>query len=108
MASTSIAWALNFEGPHTREHGVSKEASQVQPPPIATSIHVDPMDIVEDAPNRPGARPTNAISRDTEQVTTQNPPHLAPEIRKVGTEAIRLIQHLTSIVKRTDALNKRN
>ena len=107
-ASTSIVQALNFEGPHTREHGVLEDASQVQPPPTATSIHVDPMDIVEAAPNRPGAHPANAISGDTEQVTAQNPPHLAPEIREVGIEAIRLIQHLTDMVERTDALNKRN
>ena len=68
MASTSIAQALNFEGPRTREHGVLEDASQVQPPPTATSVHVDPMDIVEATPNRPGTRPTNAISGDTEQV----------------------------------------
>ena len=80
----------------------------MQPPLAATSIHVDPMDSVEGAPNRPSARPTNAISGDTEQVTTQNPPRPAPEIREVGTKAIRLIKHLTSIVERTDALNKRN
>ena len=108
VASTSIACQLNFEGPRTGEHGVLEDASQVQPPPTATSVYVDLMDIVEAAPNRPGAHPTNAISGDTEQVTTQNPPRLAPEIREVGTEAIRLIQHLTSMVERNDALNKRN
>ena len=108
MASTSIVRVLNFEGPHTREHGILEDASQVQPPPTPTSVHVDPMDIVEAAPNRPSARPTNTISGDTKQVTTQNPPHPAPEIREVGTKAIRLIQHLTGIVERTDALNKCN
>ena len=108
MANTSIAWALNFEGPYIREHGVLEDASQVQPPPIAMSIHVDPMDIVEATRNRPGARPTNVISGDIEQVTTQNPPRPTSEIREVGTKAIQLIQHLTGIVERTDALNKRN
>ena len=108
MASTSIARALNFERPHSRQHGVLKDASQVQPSSTTTSVHVDPIDIVEAAPNRPSARPTNAISGDTEQVTAQNPPRLTPEIREIGTEAIRFIQHLTGIVERTDALNKHN
>ena len=108
VASTSIARALNFEGPRTAEHGVLEDASQVQPPPTVMSVHVDPMDIIETAPNRPGARPTNVISGDTEQVTAQNPPRPAPEIREVGTKAIRLIQHLTGMVERSDALNKRN
>ena len=109
MASTSvISWALNFEGPRTRDHGVPEVASQVQPPSTATPVHVDPMDIVHDAPNRPGARPINAIDGDIEQATTQNPPRPAPEIREVGTEAIRLIQHVTGMVERTDALNQRN
>ena len=91
VASTSIARALNFKGPHSREHGVLEDASQVQLPSTATSVHIDPMDIVEAAPNHHGARPTNAISGDTEQVTAQNPPHPALEIKEVGTEAIRLI-----------------
>ena len=80
----------------------------MQPPPTATSVHVDSMDIIEATPNRLGARPTNTISGDTKQVTTQNPPRPAPEIREVDTEAIRLIQHLTGIVERTNALNKHN
>ena len=47
VSSTSmIAWALNFEGPRTGEHGVLEVASQVQSPPTATPVHVDPMDIV--------------------------------------------------------------
>ena len=108
MASTSIARALNFKGPRTREHGVLEDASQVQPPSTTTSIHVDPMDIVEAAPNRPGACPTNTISGDTEQMIAQNPPGPAPKIREVGTEAIRFIQHLTGMVEQSDALNKRN
>ena len=108
MASTSIAWVLNLKGPHSREHGVLEDTSQVQPPPTTTSVHVDPMDIIEAAPNRPGARSTNTISGDTEQIKAQNPPCPILEIREVGTKAIRLIQHLTSIVERTDALNKRN
>ena len=88
MASTSIARHLNFEGPRNEEHGVLEDASQMQPPPIAMSVHVDPMEIVEAASNRHGACPTNAISGDTEQVTSQNPPCPAPEIREVGSEAI--------------------
>ena len=108
MASSSIARALNFERPRTREHGVLEDASQVQPPPTTMFFHVDPMDIIEATPNRPGARSTNAISGDTEQVTAQNPPRPAPKIREVGTKAIRLIQHLTGMVEWTDALNKRN
>ena len=79
---------LNFEGPHTGEHGVLEVASQLQLPPTATPIHVDPMDIVQAAPNHPGARPINAISGDTEQVMAQNPPRPAPRIREVGTKAI--------------------
>ena len=106
MASTSIARTLNFEGPRTGEHGVLADASQVQPPSTATSVHVDPIDIVEVAPNCPGARPTNVISGDS--VMAQNPPCPALEIREVGTEAIRLIQHLTGMIERSDALNKRN
>ena len=109
MPSTSvIPQALNFEGPRTGDHGVPEVASQVQPPPTATPVHVDPMDIIQDAPNCPGARPINAIDGDTVQVTAQNPPRPALEIRKVGTEAIRLIQHLNGMVERTDALNQLN
>ena len=108
MASTSIARQLNFEGPRNEEHGVLEDASQVQPPPTATSIHVDPMEIVDATPNCPDTCPTIEISGDTEQVMAQNPPHPAPEIRKVGSEAIRLIQHLIGMVERSDALNKRN
>ena len=109
VPSTSvIRRALNFEGPRTRDHGVLEVASHVQPPPTATPVHVDPMDIIQDAPNRPGASPINAIGGDIEQATAQNPPRPAPEIREVGTEAIRLIQHLTGMVERSDALNQRN
>ena len=109
VPSTSvIRRALDFEGPCTGHHGVPEVSSHVQPPPTATTVHVDPMDIIQDAPNRSGARPINAIGGDTEQVTVQNPPRLAPEIREVGTEAIRLIQHLTGMVERSDALNHRN
>ena len=109
VPSTSmIPQALNFEGPRTRDHGAPEVASPVQPPSTATPIHIDPMDIVQDAPNRPGARPINAIGGDTKQATTQNPPCPALEIREIGTEAIQLIQHLTGMVERTDALNQRN
>ena len=108
MASTSIARYLNFERPRTREHGVLEDANQVQPPSTATSVHIDPMDIVEAASNRPGTRPTNAINGNTEQVTAQNPPRPAPEIGEVGTKAIQLIQHLTGMVEQNDALNKHN
>ena len=109
VPSTSmIFWALNFEGPHTGDHGVPEVASHVQPPPTAMPVHVDPMDIVQDAPNCPSVRSINAIGEDTEQAMAQNPPRLALEIREVGTEAIRLIQHLTGMVERTDALNQRN
>ena len=66
------------------------------------------MDIIQDAPNRSGAHPINAIGGDTEQATAQNPPRPTPEIREVGTEAIRLIQHLTGMVEQSDALNHRN
>ena len=109
MPSTSvISLALNFEGPRTGDHGIPEVASQVQPPPTTMPVHVDSMDIVQDAPNRPGARPINAIGGDTKQATAQNPPCPAPEIREVGTEAIRLIQHLTGMVERTHALNQCN
>ena len=66
------------------------------------------MDIIQDAPNRSGACPINAIGGDTEQATAQNSPCPALEIREVGTEAIRLIQHLTGMVERSDALSHRN
>ena len=88
VASTSITRQLNFKGSHNEEHGVLEDTSQVQSPPTITSVHVDSMEIIEAAPNRPGARPTNEISGDTEQVTAQNPPRLASEIREVGSEAI--------------------
>ena len=48
------------------------------------------------------------ISGDTEQATAQNPLCTALEIREVGTEAIPLIQHLTGMVERSDALNQCN
>ena len=108
VPSTSvIRRALDFEGPRTGHHGVSEVGSHVQPPPTATTVPVDPMDIIQDAPNRSGARPINAIGGDTEQATTQNPPRLASEIREVGTKAIRLVQHLTGMVEQSDALNQR-
>ena len=70
VPSTSmIPYALNFEGPRTGDHGVPKVASHVQPPPTATPIHFDPMDIINDASNHSGARPINAIGGDTEQAT---------------------------------------
>ena len=109
VPSTSvIRRALDFEGPRTGHHGVPEVGSHVQPPPTAMTVHVDPMDIIQDAPNRSGARPINAIGGDTEQEKAQNPPRPTPEIREVGTEAIRLIQHLTGMVERSDALNHRN
>ena len=109
VPSTSmIRRALDFKGPRTRHHGVPEVGSHVQPPPTATLLHVDPMDIIQDAPNRSGTHPINAIGGDTEQASAQNPPRPAPEIREVGTEAIRLIQHLTGMVERSDALNHRN
>ena len=47
VPSTSvIPRALNFEGPRTGDRGVLEVASQVQPPPTATSVHIDPMDII--------------------------------------------------------------
>ena len=79
---------LDFEGPRTGP--------------------VDPMDIVQDAPNRSGAHSNTAIGGDTEQAAAQNPPRPATESREVGTEAIRLVQHLTSMVEQSDALNQRN
>ena len=82
--------------------------NHVQPPSTATTVPVDPMDIVQDASNCLGTRPINAIGGDKEQATDQNPPCLAPEIREVGTKAIRLVQHLTGMVERSDALNQRN
>ena len=89
MPCTSmIPRTLNFEGPHTGDHGVPEVTSLVQPPPTAMPIHVDPMDIIQDASNRLGTRPINTIGGDIEQEMAQNPPRLAPEIREVGTEAI--------------------
>ena len=89
MPSTSvIRQVLDFEGPRTSP--------------------VDPMDIIQDAPNRSGARSNTAIGGDTEQAMAQNPPCSTTEIRKVGTEAIRLVQHLTGMVERSDALNQHN
>ena len=83
MPSTSVfPRALNFEGPHTGDHGVLEVANQVQPPPTATLVHVDPMDIVQDASNQPGACLINAIGVDIERATAQNPPRPAPEIRE--------------------------
>ena len=79
---------LDFEGPRTDP--------------------VDPMDIIQDAPNRSGARPNTTIGRDTEQAAAQNPPRPATKIREVGTKAIRLVQHLIGMVERSDALNQRN
>ena len=76
---------LDFEGPRTGP--------------------VDSMDIIQDAPNRSGARPNTAIGGDTEQAAAQNPPRPATEIREVDIEAIRLVQHLTGMVERSDALN---
>ena len=110
MPSTSVIQrALDFEGPRTGHHGVSEVGNHVQPPPTTTIVPVDPMDIIQDAPNRLGAHPNTAIGGDTERAKAQNPPRLAPEIREVGTEAIRLVQHLTSLVERSDAnLNQRN
>ena len=47
VPSTSvIRWALDFEGPCTGHHGVSEVGSYVQPPPTATTVPVDPMDII--------------------------------------------------------------
>ena len=89
VPSTSVIQrALDFEGPRTGP--------------------IDPMDIIQDAPNRSGARPNTAIGGDTEQATAQNPPRPATEIREVGTKAIRLVQHLTGMVEQSDALNQRN
>ena len=47
VPSTSvIPRALNFEGPRSEDHGVPEIASEVQPPPTATPVHIDPMDII--------------------------------------------------------------
>ena len=91
--------------PH--EHGTSviRRALDFEAPRTSPA---DPMDITQDAPNRSGAPPNTAIGGDTEQATAQNPPRLATGIREVGTEAIRLVQHLTGMVERSDALNQRN
>ena len=89
VPSTSvIRRVLDFEGPRTAP--------------------VDPMDIIQDAPNCSGARPNTAIGGDTEQAAAQNPPRPPTEIREVGTKAIRLVQHLTGMVERSDALNQCN
>ena len=89
VPSTSvIRQALDFEEPRIGHHGLSEVDSHVQPPPTATTGPIDIMDIIQDAPNRSGARPNTAIGRDTEQATAQNPPRPATEIREVGTEAI--------------------
>ena len=47
VPSTSVIQrALDFEGPRTGHHGVSEVGSHVQPSPTATTIPVDPMDII--------------------------------------------------------------
>ena len=91
--------------PH--EHGTSviRRALDFEAPRTGPA---NPMDITQDAPNRSGAPPNTAIGGDTEQATAQNPPRPATEIREVGTEAIQLVQHLTGMVERSDALNQRN
>ena len=68
-STSTIRRALDFEGPRTRHHGVSEVCSHVQPPPTATTVLINPMDIIQDAPNCSGARPINAIGGDTEQAT---------------------------------------
>ena len=89
VPSTSvIRRVLDFEGPQTGP--------------------VDPMDIIQDTPNRSSARPNTAISGDMEQAAAQNPPRPTTEIREVDTEAIRLVQHLTGMVEWSDALNQCN
>ena len=75
-----IQRALDFEAPRTSP--------------------ANPMDITQDAPNRSGAPPNTTIGGDTEQATAQNPPRPPTRIREVGTEAIRLVQHLTGMVER--------
>ena len=107
-STSGIRRALDFEGPRTGHHGVPEVCNHVQPPPTATTLPVDPMDIIQDAPNLSGARRINVIGGDMEQGTAQNPPHPTPEIREVGTVAIRLIQNLSGMVERSDALNQRN
>ena len=91
--------------PH--EHGTSviRRALDFEAPRTG---HVDPMDITQDAPNRSSAPPNTAIGGDTEQATAQNPPRPATKIREVGTEAIRLVQHLIGMVEGSDALNQCN
>ena len=91
--------------PH--EHGtfVIRRALDFEAPCTSPA---DPMDITQDASNRSGAPPNTAIGGDTEQATAQNPPRPATRIREVGTEAIRLVQHLTGMVERSDALNQCN
>ena len=80
----------------------------MQPPSTATSVYADPMKIVDATPNPLGARDTNEISGDIEQVMAQNPPCPVPKIRILGNKAIQFIRHLTSMVERSDALNKHN
>ena len=48
------------------------------------------------------------ISKDTEQVTAQNPPLLQSEVRTADIQAIKVILHLTATIERFDALNKCN
>ena len=106
------------DGLASPDQNVAAHGTMAEPPVPSTSViqrvldfegprtdPVDPMDIIQDAPNRSGARPNTVIGGDTEQATAQNPPRPATEIREVGTEAIRLVQHLTGMVERSDALN---
>ena len=67
---------------HVPSTSVNRRALDFEAPRIGP---VDPMDITQDAPNRSGAPPNTAIGGDTEQVTAQNPPRHATEIREVGT-----------------------
>ena len=91
--------------PHVLSTSVIRRALDFERPRTGP---VDPMDITQDAPNHSGAPPNTTIGGDTEQATAQNPPRPATEIRKVGTKAIRLVQHLTYMVEWSDALNQRN
>ena len=101
----NVAVHATMVEPH--EHGTSviQRALDFEAPRTGPA---DPMDITQDAPNRSGAPPNTAIGGDMEQATAQNPPRPVTEIREVGTEAIRLVQHLTGMVERSDALNQRN
>ena len=80
-SASVIPRALNFEGPRTGDHGVPEVGSHVQPPPTATPIHVDPMDIIQDAPNRPGACPINAIGGDSRYRVSDNSKSSTPYSR---------------------------